>query len=239
MTQCAVSLVLPLTPLPAAGTLATNGFWQGALMTRMRILEAALALTQSGAIDRVDVRRITAAAGVTARAYAREFADDTAFLEALHGHHVSLLVGEIGSVIGHLPAGRDRLVQGIETYWQGCIERIPTRRLIKNGRKLAQLDAAIQRRNRAFEYLLQPELQAIGLSATAETARLLRTLIEEVAQAEYGSGVIEPPIRQAFWRMFDATIPPAVPPKKRTVSTRRNPKRSSMSAQGLSESISG
>lgn len=178
-------------------------------MSRTALLDAATRLALSGALDAgVDAQRIAADAQSTLREYQREFPSDGALLEALHGHHVSMLVGEISAAMESLPQGRRRMDQAIEVFWTGCIERLPLRQLVKRGRADGALDAAVQRRNRAFEYLLAAELQAIGDPAPADSARLLRALVEEVAQAEFEAGAPLPALRTRFRQLLDDGLAP-------------------------------
>ncbi len=177
-------------------------------MSREVLLEATERLAQSGVIKDIDAARIALEAGLPLASFRQEFQDDAALLEALHGHHVASLVREIGQVMSTMPAGRRRLERAVEAFWSGCIARIPLRRLIKQGRIKVDLDASVQRRNRAFELLLQPELKEIGDPSPMESARLLRALIEEVAQAEFESGEPQPLLRAGLWRMFDSNIRP-------------------------------
>jgi AcrR family transcriptional regulator len=175
-------------------------------MSREELLAAVTRLAQAGEIYTIDVDRIVAEARSTREEYLHEFSSEDALLEALHGYHVSTLVTEVGKVMETLPVGRLRMERTIEAFWAGCIERIPVRRLIKRGRGKVTLDAAVQRKNRAFEYLLQPELKAMGDPSPPNTARLLRAMIEEVAQAEFEMGERQPLLRAALWRMLDGEV---------------------------------
>jgi hypothetical protein len=109
-------------------------------------------------------------------------------------------------VVAELPPGRERLARAIDAFWQGCFARIAVRRLIKNGSHVSSVEAAIHRKNRAFEFLLQPELKAIGDPSPMDAARLLRVLTEEIAQAEFETGKQQPQLRKAMWRLFDGSF---------------------------------
>jgi AcrR family transcriptional regulator len=180
---------------------------------RQALIDAAHAIVKRDGPDSLSTAATAAEAGVGFDVFCSHFPDEPAFIAALHQSYMDTLLEHIGVATRRLPAGAHRLRAGVLRFLDVSLRKVRVRKALQRLRATSPVAAAqMDLRHRAFAHLLATELAAAGWPTPVESARLLRSMIEETARAEFQALRELPRLRAALSGFIDSgdTLPVAV-----------------------------
>ena len=176
---------------------------QHAAETRQHLVDAGLRMAERTGLPGLSVNVIVAAAGVAKGTFFHHFGDRSGFLVAIHREFHDRLFAEVTTAVGHLPAGRGRLVASAGAYLDICLRHRGIRALLLEARAEPAIADAIAERNRQVVHLTEPDFAAMGWEHAAEGAALWTGLVVEAALLELAAGRQRPTIRAALARFLN------------------------------------
>jgi TetR/AcrR family transcriptional regulator, transcriptional repressor for nem operon len=168
-----------------------------ALLAAGRLLSAELALEQ------LDASRLCGAAGLSADAFAAEFADLEDYLVALQQDFMDGLKSGFIAATSGLPPGYERAQRGALSYLDGCLAQRGLRSwLLKARLRQEALANSLQRQNQGYLLILPPEFAALGWPHPAAAVRLFLACLWEIARLEHQAGRASEELRGALWQFL-------------------------------------
>lgn len=183
-----------------------SGTTRGGLMTKApsddhkRLLEAAFAFAETGDLAALDPTRLAQRANVT-RAIAEScFGDRQELLIAVHREFQERLLARYSRQVGTGDPGMARLQQGICALLDYSLRHVSLRRqLLALAPYVPELSKQADSGRADFRFALSAELSALGIANRVDVARMLRALIEELADIEMEEGHPQAGLRQDLW----------------------------------------
>ncbi len=147
--------------------------------------------------------------------------------------HLGTLLDRVTRAITGLPAGRQRLLLSIESYWEACLDHRAQRIGLYAAAASDELMAVFDQQARIFERMIASELTACGVREPHALGRRLFEEVRSIARAEQLSGERAAAQRQAFADFLDqrlalalgggnAAVTQADPPGRHSGSGRRH-----------------
>lgn len=169
--------------------------------TRSRLIEAGLALAESGSLAATSVNHIIDAAGLSKGAFYVHFKDRGEYLAALHHTFHDSINAEIRQAMAAYPPGARRLRSGAEAYLAACLRSRGVRAMLLDVRSEPAIAAQMGDKIDVFVEVAAADFRALAVPEPVAAARLFVAMVREVAIAELGQGRTEPELRQALWHL--------------------------------------
>jgi AcrR family transcriptional regulator len=169
--------------------------------TRGRLLDAGLALAESGSLASTSVNDIIDAAGVSKGAFYVHFKDRASYLAALHGRFYDAVNDRVQAAMADHPPGAERLRRGTEAYLDACLNARGVRAMLLDVRSEPAIAARIRDNVAAFTRQATADFKALRSSDPAATAKLFVAMVHEVAMTELERAGEDRPLRRALWRV--------------------------------------
>ncbi|MER6943064.1 TetR/AcrR family transcriptional regulator [Nonomuraea sp. NPDC000554] len=178
---------------------------------REALLRAGLHVAQERGLTGMSVNAVVEAAGMSKGNFYQHFTDRRDFLRALHRLYHDEAEQRLVAAVGHLPPGRQRLIQGITFHLDMCLETRATRAMLVQARTDADLFDEMRARNDHIAALVVHDLAAIGWDPPEPVARMMVTMVGDVSLEELFDGHRRDDLRDAFFQLLlrEPTHPPS------------------------------
>jgi AcrR family transcriptional regulator len=166
--------------------------------TRGRLLDAGLALAESGSLAGTSVNDIIDAAGLSKGAFYVHFKDRATYLAALHRRFYEAINARIHAAMADHPPGAERLRRGTEAYLDTCLHARGVRAMLLDARSEPMIAAQIRDNTATFARLAAADFKALGEPGPAATAKLFVAMVHEAAMIELERAGVDRPLRRAL-----------------------------------------
>jgi TetR/AcrR family transcriptional repressor of nem operon len=156
--------------------------------TREQLLKAGSTVAEREGLAGLSIASVTAEAGVAKGTFYVHFADREGFVDALHQRFYARVSEAVTRAVSDLAPGVERLLVGIETYLDTCLEHHAIKALILESRTGGNLTTTVEQREELFARLAEPSLAAMGLGDPGIAARLFVAMTSEAALIELQAG---------------------------------------------------
>ncbi|MBJ7330530.1 MAG: TetR/AcrR family transcriptional regulator [Solirubrobacteraceae bacterium] len=177
--------------------------------TREALLEAGETLAASGGLAAMSISRVTAQAGVAKGTFYLHFGGRDAFIRALHTRFYDRIDAAVAAAQADAEPGEPRLWASIEAYLDACLRDLSVKALLLEARTDGVLAEVAAARHVGFAAAAEPELQQLGVDYPGASARLLVSMVAEVALGELEAGRRDPDGRGALRAFVRGVAPPS------------------------------
>ncbi|REF00826.1 TetR/AcrR family transcriptional regulator [Thermomonospora umbrina] len=169
---------------------------------REALLRAGLHVAQERGLTGMSVNAVVEAAGMSKGNFYQHFTDRRDFLRSIHRLYHDEMEERLIAVVGHLPPGRERLIQGIIAHLDLCLETRATRALLVQARTDADLFDEMRSRNDHIATLVVDDLAAVGWDPPEPVARMMVTMVGDVSLEELFDDRRRDDLRDALLRLL-------------------------------------
>jgi AcrR family transcriptional regulator len=176
---------------------------------RTRLLEAGLALAESGSLAGTSVNNIIDAAGLSKGAFYVHFKDRASYLAALHRKFYDTINAHVEEAMAAYPPGTERLRRGAEAYLNACLNARGVRAMLLDVRSEPTIAAQIKDNVNTFVRQTAADFRATGSPEPTAAAQLFIAMVHEVAMIELERARPDRSLRRALWHLgrIDPTVP--------------------------------
>lgn len=172
-----------------------------------RLLEAAFAFAETGDLATLDPARLAQRACVSRTIAESCFGNREELLLALHREFQDRLFARYSRQLGAADPGVARLQEGICALLDYSLRHASLRRQLRVLTPyIPELSKQADFRRADFRFALSSELSALGVANRVDVARMLRALIEELADIEMEEGHPQAGLRQDLWLFLEIQL---------------------------------
>jgi TetR/AcrR family transcriptional repressor of nem operon len=171
--------------------------------TRELLLQAGTTVAERAGLAGLSIAAVTAEAGLAKGTFYVHFVDRDRFVDALHQRFYARISEAVTTAVSGLPPGIERLLAGIETYLDTCLEHRAVKALILESRTGGSLTTTVEQREELFAKLAEPSLAELGLDDPAVAARLFVAMTSEAALIELQAGARVPGVRATIRQLAE------------------------------------